>query len=274
MLGFTSCEEDPLVYEGDNFVSLDLGGTSLISLEEGGESTTITVIMAFARSTDTKVTLGFSDATNAVEDLQFALDTKEVVIKAGEYSATFTITPLDNDTDYLVDQQVEVEIASVDASDVQVALASGRDGSVVFSLKDNDIPPIPSLDYLYGDYTATAIDITDAELPQTNHAVSISAHETDTDKVMINNILDFGSSIEATVDMKKREMTISLGQLLFVSSQYGDVLLYGYNGEFQPTGDIVVSVDLEGNIAVDYALSPYVPGLGYFGVWEITTIDR
>ncbi len=95
-----SCDEteDPAVFEGPDFVAYD-GTTATLQLaENAGSAISIIVNMSEAQATDTSITLDVANV-NVTEGVNYTLDgvtNSTITIPAGEYSTSFSVTPIDD----------------------------------------------------------------------------------------------------------------------------------------------------------------------------------
>lgn len=116
-----SCEEDTVTYGGQNFVTFEkVETTRLIALEDGGDFET-PINLAFPRSTDLVVTIDIKPGV-AVEGTDFTVPSRTIVIPAGETTANFVISAIDN-TITNDSKVVEVTIASTDDSSIAVGIS-------------------------------------------------------------------------------------------------------------------------------------------------------
>lgn len=117
-----SCDEDTVTYGGKNFVTFgDVASTRVIAIEDKGDNP-IPINLAFPMSKDLVVTLEVDGGTVAIEGVHFTVPSRTVTIPAGEVTANFIITPINNEV--LNDSKpVNVKIVSVDDSGVSVGIS-------------------------------------------------------------------------------------------------------------------------------------------------------
>lgn len=113
-----SCSDDESnLFEDPHFASFLGLNTSVLAPENGG---TVSVKMGITepQSQDVTITFAVTDIT-AVQGVDYSISSTSVVIPAGEYNSSFTITPVDND-EFNEAKTFTVEITDVSAAGLSI----------------------------------------------------------------------------------------------------------------------------------------------------------
>lgn len=127
LLIFSCEEEDPITYNGQ-FLSIQ--GPSALSIDEASGDQTVTIILSSAPSQDLTVNLTVEDGT-AVEGEDYAIPNSSITIAAGEYTANFSYTIIDNDE---IDGSKVFTISLPEDSPIEI----GEESQVTVTIVDND----------------------------------------------------------------------------------------------------------------------------------------
>lgn len=115
-----SCDEDTVTYGGQNFVSFDkVASTRLIALEDGGDSETA-INLAFPLSTDLVIEVDVKPVIGQ-EGVDYTVPSKLITIPAGETTANFVLTAIDN-TITNDSKIIEIKILSTNNPSIAVGL--------------------------------------------------------------------------------------------------------------------------------------------------------
>ncbi|MBF8150105.1 hypothetical protein ITJ86_09370 [Winogradskyella sp. F6397] len=133
MASFSSCEEDLIVYSNSTFVQLsNSSATSLV--ENSGQTIEVVAILGDAQSTDTQV------AIDVVGDAaRYTISSTSATIPAGETSATFSFSAIDDDE---INGDADVVISLSSSSSVPIGVAGEGNFSVskTISIIDDNVP--------------------------------------------------------------------------------------------------------------------------------------
>jgi hypothetical protein len=129
----SACSDEPdrILFNGPHFVSF--ARTNVI-VNESATSGTATVVMS--RTFPTDVTVSYSVETeNATEGVDYTVDQNSIVIPAGEYEGTFTITPINNE---IIDAARRIRLTITSIS--EASLNPSAENEVTIAILNDDCP--------------------------------------------------------------------------------------------------------------------------------------
>lgn len=237
---FTSCEEDLIVYNGENYVIFE--GTSA-SISESAAARTITVLRSNADdalSAEIGVNSYFANSTSTSADASFSLSSTSISFAAGEFSTTFTITPVD-DIDASGAKIVELTFNSLSQSGVSAGFpgASAFNGTFTVTLVDDDCP---------FDITAFAATFNANEPGYGDYDVTFT--QVDANTIVANNFWDFGGVVnyDFNTNSSTPEVTLPAQDVVMGGTTYRVIGTNTDNG----TGADGTYESCTGNFTVNY----------------------
>lgn len=115
-----SCEEDRVVYSGNDFVTFENGGEPQLSVFENAGTLTIPVIISMPQSEDITVNFTVTD-NSAVSGVDYTLSSNSIVIPAGETQAELLLNVVDN-TENNEAKSFTLAISSTSAPNINLGL--------------------------------------------------------------------------------------------------------------------------------------------------------
>ncbi|MCM1030259.1 MAG: hypothetical protein NC410_02280 [Oscillibacter sp.] len=232
----TGCENDPIIYNGPDFVSFSEKTISKVVRSEADGMVTIEVGCANKSNEARTFTVSVDAAnTTAVEGTDFDFVSKSVTIPAGEYAGKIQIK---GNYDNLTPEGVTLTLnLDVDASMIQ----EGTTHSVKITMsRFFEV----NMEWLCGVWDWTDYDLSSGE---EDDSYQVEITEVDENTVSIYNIWGGGRSVTATVDWENGVISILPDQVIYVHSSYGNVYMDWTNGaSFSRTAPISASCTFRG----------------------------
>ena len=232
----TGCENEPITYNGPDFVSFS--EKTISKVVRAGEDGIVTVEIGCANKSSEARTFTVSvDAANttAVEGTDFEFISKSVTIPAGEYAGNIQIKGnYENLTPEIVTLTLKLD---ADASMIQEATTHSVKINLSRFFEVN-------MEWLCGVWDWTDYDFDTGE---EDDSYQVEITKVDENTISIYNIWGGGESVTAEVDWENGKINILADQVIYVHSAYGNVYMDWTNGNsFSRTASITGACTFRG----------------------------
>lgn len=265
VLSLIACEEDTVIYNGDDYVSFN-SISEEISTTEDAETYDLVIGMSETQDQDVTVELNVTSDT-AVEGVNFTIPSS-VTIPAGETFSPATITLID-DTEINTTRSFSVEIVSVSMSGLNIGISDIGSYAKTIKIINDDCPT--KFSYWIGD-----ISVEDVGYGSTAGTGTVN-EDGDCDLLIVDNDLPgAGSGADNTIYELQFYATNAEGTTGIVIVEatltaYAFDTTASYDAYYEAAG----TFDTEtGEIILDYELQGYSVATGEYAgnFWTGTTI--
>lgn len=238
----TGCENDPITYNGPDFVSFS--EKTISKVVRAGEDGIVTVEIGCANKSSEARTFTVSvDAANttAVEGTDFEFISKSVTIPAGEYAGKIQIKGnYENLTPEIVTLTLKLD---ADASMIQEA--------TTHSVKINLSRFFEfTMEWLEGAWVAQ--DFYDGE--EDGDPYEMEIRKIDNDTIAIKGLFGTSSALKAIVDWNNSQILIPMGQYLYTHKTAGPMYFFNVIGSSLSSKPVVCEVNYNGIVTGTYGV--------------------
>lgn len=265
-LVLTSCNNDPVLYNGPTFLEFTNSSANLVVRANTG---TLECEVGISNKAKEDMTINIAvvaEKTTAVEGRDFDFVSKTVTIPAGKNVGTFQIK---GNYANLTPEGVRL-VVKMDVEDALLQENIGNEMTINLS-RFFEV----TMEWICGNWTWTDYDFNTGETTESD-TYTVSITEAGDNKIEITNVWDGGRTITATVDLENSHISIDPNQVIFVHNNYGNTYMNYFNGSAYSrtlpiSGECTfrgISIDGWGAFVHDYGVG------SYFGLYRSFLVKK